>query len=137
MIRIFLKTLLTLAVMPNKTNHTSIIAPLFDLKLLIQKECIQFKGASNMIFEELLIMCSYSSSNLAIVSVDKTVKLFWSSVYIKNLYISGLLNFGTSILNGPYVFSVYSVLLPIVCSITACIVICARSRLPGICSSLS
>ena len=39
-----------------------------------------------------------------IVSVDKTVKLFLSNIYIRNLYISCLFNFGTFILNGPYVF---------------------------------
>ena len=54
--------------MINKINHTSIIAPLFDLKLLIQKECVQFKGAGYMIFEELLIMCSYSSYILDIAN---------------------------------------------------------------------
>ena len=89
-----------------------------------------------MIFENCSLCVVIVAPISAIVSVDKTVKLFWSSVYIKNLYISGLLNFGTSILNGPYVLSINSVLFPIVCSITAFIVICARSRLPGICCSL-
>ena len=40
----------------------------------------------------------------------KTVKLFLSNVYIINLYISVLLNFGTSILNGPYDLFINSVL---------------------------
>ena len=74
--------------------------------------------------------------NSEIVSVDKTVKLFWSNVYLRRLYISGLLNFGTSIFNGPYVLSFNSVLLPNLCSISAFIVICTFSRLPGILSNL-
>ena len=66
----------------------------------------------------------------------KTVKLFLSNVYIINLYISVLLNFGTSILNGPYDLFINSVQFPNVCSISAWIVICTFSRFPGILSDL-